>query len=115
MPTKPTLTTPDLTQSNISRLAALFPAAVTEALDAENSTPEKPVYKKAVSFDTLRQLLSDDVIDGDEAYEFTWVGKRASIGEANKLYAKPSVPAKRKAAIGKAPKTSILKAIILTR
>ena len=29
-------------------------------------------------------MLSEDVIDGDEAYEFTWVGKKASIVEANK-------------------------------
>ena len=32
----------------------------------------------------LRQMLSEDIIDGDEAYEFTWVGKKASIVEANK-------------------------------
>lgn len=29
-------------------------------------------------------MLSDEVIDGDEVYEFTWVGKKASIVEANK-------------------------------
>ena len=29
-------------------------------------------------------MLSDDVIDGDEAYEFNWVGKKAAIVEANK-------------------------------
>ena len=29
-------------------------------------------------------MLSDEVIEGDEAYEFTWVGKKASIVEANK-------------------------------
>lgn len=29
-------------------------------------------------------MLSPNVIDGDEAYEFTWVGKKASIVEANK-------------------------------
>ena len=29
-------------------------------------------------------MLSPDVVDGDEAYEFTWVGKKASIVEANK-------------------------------
>lgn len=33
----------------------------------------------------LNQMLSDEIIDdGDEAYEFTWVGKKASIVEANK-------------------------------
>ena len=29
-------------------------------------------------------MLSSEAIDGDEAYEFTWVGKKASIVEANK-------------------------------
>lgn len=32
----------------------------------------------------LKQMLSSEVLDGDEAYEFTWVGKKASIVEANK-------------------------------
>ena len=42
------------------------------------------VLKRAINFEMLRQMLSDDIIDGDEAYEFTWVGKKASIVEANK-------------------------------
>lgn len=29
-------------------------------------------------------MLSDRVVDGEEAYEFTWVGKKAAILEANK-------------------------------
>jgi adenine-specific DNA-methyltransferase len=29
-------------------------------------------------------MLSRDVVEGDEAYEFTWVGKKAAIVEANK-------------------------------
>ena len=29
-------------------------------------------------------MLSPDVVDGDECYEFTWVGKKAAIVEANK-------------------------------
>ena len=41
-------------------------------------------YKKAINFELLKQMLSDEVIEGDEAYEFTWVGKKASIVEANK-------------------------------
>ena len=53
-------------------------------LDEEHSTPEKKVYKRAVNFELLKQMLSPDVVDGDEAYEFTWVGKKAAIVEANK-------------------------------
>ena len=70
--------TPDLTQANIEKLAALFPACVTEARDEDGK------LKKAVNFELLRQLLSDVVLEGDEAYEFTWVGKKAAIVEASR-------------------------------
>ncbi len=70
--------TPDLTKSNIEKLAALFPSCVTEARGEDGK------LKKAVNFELLRQMLSDVVLEGDEAYEFTWVGKKAAIVEANK-------------------------------
>ena len=75
---------PDLTAQNIDRIAALFPNCITEMLDEERSTPEKKAYKRAVNFELLKQMLSPDVVDGEEAYEFTWVGKKAAIVEANK-------------------------------
>lgn len=74
---------PDLTAGNVEKIAALFPNCVTEMLDEERSTKDKKVYKKAINFDMLRQMLSGEVVEGDEAYEFTWVGKKASIVEAN--------------------------------
>ena len=70
--------TPNLTDSNIEKIAALFPNCITETAGADGK------LKKAVNFDMLRQMLSEDVADGDEAYEFTWVGKKAAIVEANK-------------------------------
>lgn len=76
--------TVDMTAKNIDKISALFPNCITEIIDEEKSTDDKKVYKKAVNFDILKQMLSGDVIEGDEAYEFTWVGKRASIVEANK-------------------------------
>ena len=39
-------------------------------------------------------MLSSDVLEGDEAYEFTWVGKKASIVEANKPIRKTLRPCK---------------------
>ena len=75
---------PDITAQNIDRIAALFPNCITEMLDEERSTPEKKAYKRAANFELLKQMLSPDVVDGDEAYEFTWVGKKAAIVEANK-------------------------------
>ena len=76
--------TVDMTAQNIDKISALFPNCISEIIDEEKSTDDKKVYKKAVNFDILKQMLSGDVIEGDEAYEFTWVGKRASIVEANK-------------------------------
>lgn len=74
----------DMTEKNIDRIAELFPNCISEALDEEKSTPENKIYKRVVNLDILRQMLSGDVIEGDEAYEFTWVGKKAAILEANK-------------------------------
>lgn len=68
----------NLTTQNIEKIGELFPNCITETID-ENGKP-----KKAINFEILKQMLSDDVIDGDEVYEFTWVGKKASIVEANK-------------------------------
>ena len=70
--------TPDLTSQNIDRIAALFPNCVTE-MRGENGK-----LKRGINFEMLKQMLSPDVVDGDECYEFTWVGKKASIVEANK-------------------------------
>ena len=75
---KPKFETPDLTSENIEKIAALFPNCVTEASDGHGG------IKRAVNFELLKQMLSPDVVDGDEAYEFTWVGKKAAIVEANK-------------------------------
>lgn len=70
--------TPDLVQGNIEKIEALFPNCVTETRGEDGK------LKKAVNFELLRQMLSGDVVEGDEAYEFTWVGKKAAIVEANK-------------------------------
>ena len=70
--------TTDLTAANVEKIGALFPNCITEM------TGKNGMLKKAINFDLLRQILSDDVVEGDEAYEFTWVGKKAAIVEANK-------------------------------
>lgn len=68
----------DLTATNIEKIGVLFPNCITEMADEDGK------LKKAINFDMLRQMLSGDVVEGDEAYEFTWVGKKAAIVEANK-------------------------------
>lgn len=78
----------DMTAQNIDRIGALFPNCITETKN------EKGKPKKAINFELLRQMLSGDVIEGNEAYEFTWVGKKASIVEANKPIRKTLRPCK---------------------
>ena len=78
----------DMTAQNIEKIGALFPNCITETKDVDG----KP--KKAINFELLRQMLSGDVIEGDEAYEFTWVGKKAAIVEANKPIRKTLRPCK---------------------
>ena len=76
----------DMTAQNIDKIEALFPNCITEA-EGEDGR-----LKKAVNFDLLRQMLSGDVLEGDEAYEFTWVGKKAAIVETNKSIRKTLRP-----------------------
>jgi adenine-specific DNA-methyltransferase len=82
------LETPDLTQQNIDRIAELFPSAITETKDEDGK------LKRAVNFTVLKQLLSNEVVDGEEAYEFTWVGKKQSIIEGNRPIRKTLRPVK---------------------
>ena len=78
----------DLTAQNIDKIGALFPNCITETAD------ENGKLKKAINFDMLKQMLSDEVVEGDEAYEFTWVGKKEAIVEANKPIRKTLRPCK---------------------
>ena len=71
--------TPDLTQENIAKIAALFPDVVTEAKDADGNV------SLAIDFDALRDDLSGEVVDGPrERYQFTWPGKREAKLEARR-------------------------------
>lgn len=67
----------DIVAKNIDKIAELFPSCITEKVD------DKGNLEKAINFDVLRQILGDKVANGNEAYEFTWVGKNASRVEAN--------------------------------
>lgn len=82
------LETANVVANNVERIGELFPNCITESKD------EKGDLKRAINFDMLRQMLLDDVVDGKEAYEFTWVGKKASIVEANKPIRKTLRPCK---------------------
>lgn len=68
----------DITAQNVERIGGVFPNCITEKVD------ENGKIKKAINFELLKQMLLPDVVEGDERYEFTWVGKKAAIVEANK-------------------------------
>lgn len=81
------MTSPDLTEANIDKLAELFPTVVTETLDTDGSP------QRAVDFDLLRQELSDYIVDGpQERYRLDWPGKRAAAFAANAPIAKTLRP-----------------------
>ena len=69
--------TPDLTARNVEKIAALFPNCVTEMRD------DKGKVTRGINFELLKQMLSPNVVEGTERYEFSWVGKKASIVNAN--------------------------------
>lgn len=68
----------NMTVQNIEKIGEIFPNCITETI-GEDGTP-----RKAINFELLKQMLSRDVTEGGEAYEFTWAGKKAAIVEANK-------------------------------
>jgi adenine-specific DNA-methyltransferase len=75
---KLTLHTPDLTESNFSVLAAMFPNAVTETVD------ESGEVVRAVDADVLAQEINTHVVSGkEERYQFTWPDKKKSALLAN--------------------------------
>ena len=80
--------TPDMVTENIDKIAALFPSAITEMRGEDGE------MKRGVNFEVLKQLLSRDVVDGDECYEFTWVGKKAAMAEAARPITKTLRPVK---------------------
>lgn len=72
------MSSPDLTVANIEKIGELFPNVITEAKDEQGNLVHK------VDFEKLKQELSADLIEGDESYDFTWVGKKQAMVEANK-------------------------------
>ena len=70
--------TPNKADENFKKLAALFPNAVTEAID------ENGEVVRAIDKDVLMQEISCTVVDGkEERYQFTWPDKKKSVLLAN--------------------------------
>ena len=87
MPEKLKMHSPDLVQSNIDRIAELFPNCVTEAAGLGGQITRK------IDFDLLRQELSDEIVEGPlERYHLNWPGKREAMLAANAPIAKTLRP-----------------------
>ena len=72
------MSSPDLTDSNILKIASIFPNCVTERIGVNG------VVENAIDFDLLRQELSKDIVEGpQERYQFTWPDKKKAIRLAN--------------------------------
>ncbi|MCI5544717.1 MAG: site-specific DNA-methyltransferase [Azospirillum sp.] len=70
--------TANKTLENLAKLKEMFPEVITESKD------ENGEIVAAVDAKKLEQLLSTKVIEGDECYDFTWVGKKQAMVEACK-------------------------------
>ena len=74
-----TMHTPNIADENFRKLAALFPNAVTEAIDEETGETVRAVDK-----DVLMQEISTKVVEGrEERYQFTWPDKKKAVLAAN--------------------------------
>ena len=79
--------TPDKAEENYTKLAQLFPNAMTETI---NETGE---VVRAIDKDILMQEISTVVVDGpEERYQFTWPDKKKSVLLANAPIAKTLRP-----------------------
>ena len=78
--------TEEQSKKNVELLEKVFPNCITEALD------ENGQIVKSVNFELLRQMLSSTALDTNESYEFSWVGKKACIAEANRRIRKTLRP-----------------------
>lgn len=69
--------TPNGAELNLDALYKIAPSCFTEAKGEDGEV------RHVVDFNKLRLLLGDNAVeDAPEAYDFTWVGKRAALQEA---------------------------------
>lgn len=61
----------------IDILEQIVPCCIVKTKDEDGN------LKKCIHVELLKQLISKDLTDAHEAYEFSWVGKKAAFVEAN--------------------------------
>lgn len=68
----------DIIEANTEAVLGIFPQCITEYTDLNGK------LKKGINFQVLQEVLSESIANNDEEkYEFTWVGKKQSIMDAN--------------------------------
>ncbi len=78
---------PNFTDENIAKLAAIFPGCVTESVDEDGN------LQKSIDFDQLKQELSTHIVEGpQERYQLNWPGKQEALFTANAPIAKTLRP-----------------------
>ena len=84
--------TPNKADENFTKLAALFPNAVTETITGYDENGD-PIIERAIDKDVLMQEINTTVVDGkDERYQFTWPDKRKAVLLANSPISKTLRP-----------------------
>ena len=77
-------------KSSIEKLAQIFPTAIVETKDKNGNLIKK------INLNYLRELLTDEIVETNEVYEFTWPGKNQAILESNRSITKVLRPEKDK-------------------
>ena len=72
--------------TNLDKIAEIFPEVITETADNDGK------LIRAIDFEHLKQILSDELLDGREAYVFNFVGKKKAEFEAHKPIKKTLLP-----------------------
>lgn len=85
---KMAMETKNKTLERLEQLKELLPEVITETKDANGD------IVSAIDAKKLEQLLSTKVIEGDESYDFTWVGKKQAMVEASRPIRKTLRPCK---------------------
>jgi len=69
--------TENIVKKNIEQIASLFPGCVKEYRNTNGDV------EKQIDYDQLKMLLGDYGTGTEEKFEFSWVGKRSAIKDAN--------------------------------
>ena len=67
----------DMVEKNIKIIQENFPMCVTEKIS------ENGELKKCIDFELLKQFFCGEIVESEEHFELTWVGKKQAIIDAN--------------------------------